>query len=87
MTCPARILVVGSSGSGKMQRCRGLMFEMQEGYYETLDGERYDIEWVPSDQAAIERERLGIQLSDFWGACSTGAGVTCTSTLWAHKTS
>lgn len=39
--------------------------EMREGYFETLDGERFDIEWVPADQATAERERLGITLSDF----------------------
>lgn len=45
--------------------------EMRGGYIEWVsqgdpsrDG-RYDIQWIPAELAAAERERLGICLSDF----------------------
>lgn len=45
--------------------------EMRAGYFEWVGGAgqdregRYDIEWVPSERAEAERERLGITREDF----------------------
>lgn len=45
--------------------------EIRQGYFEWLGSSRadragrYEIEWVPPEQARAERERLGIRLEDF----------------------
>jgi len=45
--------------------------EMREGYFDWAGGRRldragrYDIEWIPADEAPAERYRLGIRRDDF----------------------